>query len=426
MRSLKLQLKLNIQTVIYVQIFFVFVMLWLRDALHFPSAISYITDLLLLLTLFLSFISGSGFRIYKKAFVQYGIVSLIVLFVLIGVVLNFVDPLLVLWGFRNNFRFYLFFFLCVSLLDGSDIDRLLKMFKGFFWANLLLCTYQYFVLGYERDYLGGFFGTTQGCNGYLNVFLCIICAVLISDFFSSKAGIGKLTLYLVASLYIAIIAELKVFYIELILMLIFVVIMNRPSLKMFLITAVVLTGFAVAVYILFRYDPRSFMFLFDADALEYYIAGNGYTNSGDLNRFTAISQITEMFFKDDPLRILFGYGLGNCDYSQYSFLQSDFYHLHGDLNYRWFTHAWVYLEQGAVGLILLVTFFVSIFLYAARRLNSTYRSYMIFAVVFVPTCILGLMYNSAVQIELSYIIAFACAIPYIVSKTTPVGELQKQ
>lgn len=37
---------------------------------------------------------------------------------LIGIIINAVNPLLVVWGIRNNFRFFAFFFVCIVILDS--------------------------------------------------------------------------------------------------------------------------------------------------------------------------------------------------------------------------------------------------------------------------------------------------------------------
>ena len=355
---MELRLLLKNKTIIYAQMFFVLVMLWLRDVLHFPSAISYITDVLLLFLVFTSLYGKNKFNILRTLIPQYAIVLAIVICMLFGAIINYVEPMLVLWGFRNNLRFFLFFFVCVNLLDASDIPFVLVVFKKFFWANAIMCAIQYFVFGLQEDYLGGFFGIERGCNAYLNVFICMICAIVLADFYVGKMKTGVLALYLVTSLALAFGAGLKIFYVELILIVVFVVILFKPSLKTVIICILSLLVLSVALALLYTYDFASFYLLVDGDALEYYIAGEGYTNSGDLNRFTAIEQIQKTFFRDDKLLSLFGFGLGSCEYSQYSFLQSDFFKIYGSLNYRWFTHAWVFLEQGMIGLLLLVSFFV--------------------------------------------------------------------
>ena len=74
------------------------------------------------------------------------------------------------------------------------------------------------------------------------------------------------------------------------------------------------------------------------------------------------------------------------------------------------------LEQGAVGLILTIAFLVSIVVYACRNLASSSRYFMTIAVAFVPTCILGILYNTSIQVECCYMIALLCSIPYIANK----------
>ncbi|MBE7064719.1 MAG: hypothetical protein E7384_02750 [Ruminococcaceae bacterium] len=417
MRYVEINLKPNNKTLLYAQILLVLVMLWFRDVLYFPSAITYITDINLVLLVFQCCYKKTEYRVFKDVITQYVIVALIVVFMLFGATINTVSPLLVLWGMRNNLRFFIFFFVCIDLLDISDVHKFIKILKCFFLINLVMCTIQYYGFGLKADYLGGFFGITRGCNGYLNVFICILCSIAISEFLCSKIRAGKLIFYLSASLYMAILAELKVFYFELIIMVAFAVILSKPSLKTVLVSLIFSLGFVVGAVALLIYDPDSFGVLFDFDALELYLTGTGYTSSGDLNRFTAIGQIFSSFFEDSPLLTLFGFGLGSCEYSQFSFLQSDFALKYGELNYRWFTHAWVFLEQGAVGLILLVAFFVSLLVYTCRRLTSDNKLYMIMSVAFLPTCILGLLYNTAIQVENCYIIALVCAIPYIANKS---------
>ena len=423
MRSLKLRLEVGKKTAVYIQIMFVLVMLWLRDVLHFPSYISYLTDILLLIVIFSVFYKKKTFDIYTGAIPQYIIVALIFIFMVIGAIINAVEPLLVLWGMRNNLRFFLFFFMCIVLLDKSDIDCFIKLFKVFFWINFVMVLIQYFGFGLSGDYLGGFFGTARGCNGYLNVFLCIILSITLSEFFSGKIKFRIMLAYMILSLVVASFAELKIFYIELIMMVIVVIFLTKPSMKTIVISLTLIAIIVFGSIALFLYDPYSFNIFFDSDALEFYLSGNGYTNSGDFNRFTAISQIQTQFFGDNMFLTIFGFGLGNCEYSQFEFLRSDFSEMYGHLNYRWFTHAWVYLEQGIVGIILIVAFFVSLLVYAIKFARLKNSHYMVISIAFIPTCLIGLIYNVGIQVESCYLIALVCAIPYIINKSNDIRSL---
>ena len=178
------------------------------------------------------------------------LVALIFVFMLLGATINAVSPLLVLWAMRNNLRFFVFFLVCVDALDLTDVTKFIGLFKKFFWINLVMCTVQYFVFGLRADYVGGFFGVTRGCNCYLNVFICIVCAIAIADYFSSKIKAGKLVAYLAAALVMAVFAELKVFYVELVLMVGCVVILSKPSFKTVLISIIFVVCLVLGVVVL--------------------------------------------------------------------------------------------------------------------------------------------------------------------------------
>ena len=220
-----------------------------------------------------------------------------------------------------------------------------------------------------------------------------------------------------AVLYLAVLAEIKIIYIEFLIIVIVSLLINRPNYKTFLLIIVGIVGIILAVWLLSIYDIRTLELFLDKDQLEYYLSGGGYTNSGDLNRFTAIAQLQEMFFSDNWANTLFGFGLGSCDTSSFSFLQSSFFQKYGYLHYRWFSHAWVYLEQGAIGLVLLGVFFISIMFYCIKyRKTSNSNGYILTAFLFAITTMIGIIYNAALETEASYLIAFILAVPFIIVK----------
>lgn len=415
-KRLILRLPPKTSRAVYIQIILVMVMFWLRDFLHFPSAITYLTDVLTIWIIVSHFSRIKASISQAGAKTQSNIVLMIMFCMLFGAMINFVNPLLTLWGVRNNLRFFVFFFSCIGVLNVRDIDSIINLMKKFFWLNVAMCTFQYFVLDLSNDYLGGFFGTAQGGNAYINVLLCIICSIVMAQYFTEKLKLYKVIMYLISSIYIATLAELKIFYIEFIIILIVAIISARPSLKTIMICLLGIVAINVAIELLLRYNPESLNLLFDSSARKFYLSGNGYTNSGDLNRFTAIQQLYDNFFKGDLSLSLFGFGLGSCEYAKFSFLQSEFYKQYNYLHYRWFTHAWVYLEQGAVGLILLVFFIISLWIFALKNMNSIRKDLIYLALYFFPTCLLGMIYNCALEIEACYLIAFISAVPFILAK----------
>lgn len=425
---MNLVLKLPHQKVrgIYLQFILVLVMFWLRDVLNFPSSITYLTDILLLFLLVKEYKNIFSNIKNSNSKVQIIIFSLILINMFLGAIINLVNPILFLWGMRNNLRFYLFFFLCIGVLRKKDVYVFIRILKKFYWVNFFLCLYQYFIQGLSNDYLGGIFGTSQGCNAYINIFLCMITSIILGEYFSEKITMHKFLLYLVTSILIATLCELKVFYIEFIIMFLLVVIKTKFSLKKLSVCLVGILIMSISIFFMLRYNPKIFEFFLNKESINYYLSGNGYTNSGDLNRFTAIQEIYNKFFKGNLKLSLFGFGLGNCEHSSFRFLESDFYIRYGYLNYRWMTHAWVYLEQGSIGIFLFLLFFIEIFKFNLYIKKDIPISLWLLLLAYIPTCILGLIYNCALQIEASYLIAFMCSIPYILIKERMGGKFVKK
>lgn len=417
--SLKdIRIKISASNFIYIQIFYLMIVFFLRDVFGMPSAITYVTDVIMVLAFLCCLRRIQRTMNLAQARIQLYIIIAILLFMCLGAILNTVDPLLFVWGIRNNLRFFLFFLSCIVLLDTHDVDNLFKLILVFFWINAIVVTIQYFALGISKDYLGGIFGIQQGSNTYTNILLCIVMSYTVSSFFKSKLSILKLVLYLAVIFYIAVLAELKVVYAEFIVVFIVAVISQKPSLKTIGLLLIGLLALIFGLWLLGAYDPDALNVFLDSDVFDRYLSGNGYTNSGDLNRFTAVAQIQEMFFSGSWVNTLFGFGLGSCDTSSFTLFQSDFFYQYEYLHYRWFSHAWVYLEQGIIGLILLLLFFVSILFYCIkRRKKSSGNSYMLSAFLFTITTLIGIIYNCGLEVEACYMIAFVCAVPFIVIKS---------
>lgn len=410
--SLKIPTRRNF--IINVQIVLVCFM-WLAISMfNFPTVIAYITDILLGVSLFFALKKIQSEVKRAKSGGLYNIILIIIVSTLIGAIINGVSPLMYLWGFRNNMRFYLFFIVCIVLLREKDIYGMIKMLKIFFWINVLVCTYQYFILHLFGDYIGGIFGIIKGGNGYLNMFLMIIWAIILGEYSEKKVGLIKLFVVALGCAYVAYVAELKVVYIEMIIMGGVCFIIMKPSLKTLGLIICLIFGSIVVVRILMSVSPESLDVIFDAQSRTRYLAGNGYTNSGDLNRFTALSSINEMFFKDSFIGNLLGFGMGSCDTSSYSFLQSDFFVKYEYLHYRWFSHAWIYLEQGLLGILSVFSFFISIIvLLIKNKKHVVMKEWRVSVIIISVFAMINIIYNCTLQTEASYLLAFICSIPFV-------------
>ncbi|WP_294358073.1 hypothetical protein [uncultured Clostridium sp.] len=405
--------------VVNILIAYVCCMWFAISMLHLPSMITYGTDLLLVIGLVFSF--GNFQREIYKANVKPLIMIMLIIFIATfwGAFLNGVSPVMYLWGFRNNGRFYLFFLVCIVMLKERHLAGIVKMLKFFFWVNVLVCTYQYFVLHLFGDRVGGLFGILQGGNSYLNIFLAIIWTISLGEYIEKKIKLKNLGIKATFCIYMAALAEIKMFYVEMIIVVCISIFIVKPSLKTLGLILCGVIGGVIAIKVMMVVSPDSIITLFDADARQVYLSGNGYTNTGDLNRFTALSSIHEMFFQGKPLKELLGFGLGNCDTSTFSFLQSAFYKQYEYLHYRWFSHAWIYLEQGFVGILGVLSFFIGIIIILIKnRKKIIKKEVLIASILFVSVCIINLIYNNSLQTEAGYLSAIICAIPFVSIKET--------
>jgi hypothetical protein len=129
----------------------------------------------------------------------------------------------------------------------------------------------------------------------------------------------------------------------------------------------------------------------------------------NISRLSSFSTINRIFFKNNVLLNLFGYGLGNCDTSNIGMLNTQFYTKYGWLHYTWFSHQQWFLEGGYSCVICLVMFFVMYCWYALKNKNilKEYEELSVFICTFSIMLIINLWYNNSIRLECSYI-AFSC------------------
>ena len=275
--------------------------------------------------------------------------ALFLLYTILVYLVQFQSGLYYLWGFRNNFRFYVSFFAFAAFLKTKDIDAFLKLLDKVFWLNIVISLVQYYGYGIKGDYLGGIFGVDTGVNGYTNIYFVIIITKSLVLCFEKRETQKACILKFIAAFYIAALAELKFFYVEAILIIVLAALFTNFSLRKFWIVAggiAVVFSFAALLAVIF---PTFEGFLSIDWFQETASSDKGYTSSGDLNRLTAISKSNELWLTNGGMR-LFGLGLGNCDTSTFALVNTPFYELYGYMHYTWMSHAIMYLECGWIGL----------------------------------------------------------------------------
>lgn len=419
-----MQVKISCKTLIYFQVVYVLIILWLNDALGLPGSTLYVTDIVTVAAL-LSCPRGSWSRLRRlgtSALISVFAVFCIVLF--LGDVAHAVKPALVLWGIRNTFRFFFFGYACASILNREDIDCFFRLFFWFQVLNLGVSIVQY-AMGFDGDHLGGIFGTVTGCNGYTNVFFCILLAYYSLAFVDGREGLWKFVFVAASTLVIAALAELKLFYFEAAAIVIFAVVcrVNKPRSVLLLLVALV--AFFIALQVFSVVFPSAYQMLTNFDELMGYSTDNTGAVAGyNISRINAFSDINQFIFHGNLSLNLFGVGFGNAGYSQYSIFTSAFYGVYGYLNYLFFTTQTWFIETGYVGFGLLITQFVALCVYCgrwAKRLPEESFYFRLVQIVAIIT-ILCFWYNQTLRVEAAYLTFLVLSTPYIVLKDSMFGK----
>lgn len=397
----------------------------LIELFRLPNALKYLCDLAWLCLLLLMLLQrGTKTREQK---ILIGVAGCFFLYTLVGSFINFGSPLYYLWGVRNNFRMYIAFFAFVFFGKQTGRESFLKFLDGVFWLNAAICLIQYFLMGKQRDNLGGIFGVSYGCNSFLNNYFVLIAIKELIQYLNGEGKLWNCVCKCGTMLVLSAFAELKFFYVEFVLILVMSTLLTEFTWKKVLIIAGGLVGVVLATQMLVRLFPI-FEGIFSIRAmLESASSDKGYTNKGDINRLNAISVISDRFLDTWSERMV-GRGLGNCDTSTFAFLNTPFYKKYSFLNYSWFSLAFIFLEMGYIGLAFFFGFFVLVFLLAARiakRLPQN-RSYCLMTMICAVCCVVIGIYNSSLRNEAGYMMYFMLALPFLKGTTWDDTEEEKK
>ena len=395
---------------------FPFLFSFALDFLNLPSVFKYTVDVVWIAVLLIVF-ARKNIVLQKKVVPFAVFAGAFLLFLFIVYLFNFQSPFYFLWGARNNFRVYAAFLAYITFFNEEDANSCLKFIDILFWINIAVTLYQFFILGYNQDYLGGIFGTEKGCNAYSIIFFAL---VITKSLLLYMNGLGKsLPCFLKCgfSLIIAAMAELKVFFIFFVIILVLAAIFTKFSwrkLLVFFITAVlIMLASSVLIAIFGDKQELTLQRIFELSTT------SNYATTEDLGRFTAIPGISKNFLTDFPSR-LFGMGLGNCDTSSFEICNTPFFRLHENLHYTWFLSAFLFLETGYIGLVIYLSFFVICFIFAFKhyRRDGGNRTFGAISMIMSILCIILTFYNSSLRMEVGYLAYFALALPIISEQTS--------
>lgn len=337
---------------------------------------------------------------------------------LIGFLLNFQSVFYYLWGIRNNLRFFVYFFACIFFIRAESAEYYLKFLDKVFWINAPIMMYQFFVLGYQQDYLGGIFGTDKGCNGYTNILFIIVTARAILYCLNNKESLSKCLLKCAVAILLAAIAELKAFFIEFIIIVVLAMCFTKASYKKFWITVASICSVIVGIRIIEVIFPV-FKDWFSLEKIYQSLTSDkGYTSTNDINRLTVYAIALERFLTSVHQK-LFGLGLGNCDYASFDFLITPFYRRFGGLNYAWFSSAMMILETGLIGSGLYIFFFVRLFLTCWKNRNGISKNKLHNQLSMICAVMCGCLFiiNSSLRSESGFMMFFVLSLPFIAQNT---------
>ena len=399
-----------------------FFFFFFMDLLRFPAMVKYTVDIAwvsLVLIMIANRIQFPNKQSQKLALV----VGLLFLSTLFGFALHYQSFFYYLWGIRNNLRFFVFFFACIFFIKEDGLKYYIKFFHVLFWINIPVVLVQYVLMGKVQDNLGGIFGVEKGCNSYMNIFLLIITTYSILRFMSGEEKGLNTVIKCAVSLMIAVWSELKVFMLELMIVVLLATVMSRFSFRKLWVILGVAVGILLAVNLLAQLFPH-FANWFN---LERIVASSGsqtgYASAEDVNRLTAVPIVWERFLTT-WLEKLFGLGLGNCDYAAFDFLTSPFYLSHRNLHYMWFSSSFLVLETGIVGLVLYILFFVAVFFQAGKREKEKQANalYCQLARTMSVLCLFMIVYNGSLRTEAGFMMYFVLALPFIPKAEIAVKE----
>lgn len=393
----------------------------LINVFHIPGIIMYVADILLIILIIYSLMKNK--KLEKEEKIIKNIIVLYIFIVTFSYIVNYQNILYFIGGFRNVFRLFFFFLLCTIYLTKSDMVKFLKKLDGIFYINAAIMMIQYFIFGLNQDYLGGIFGTHQGCNGPLNIFFVVIVSYSVLAYMNKKEYLNSLIIKCGLALTLAGLAELKYFYIEFIIIVVFAFLTTGFTWRKLGLVFLSIVGLAVGIQIIDKLFGMGYVF--NIDFIMKDSTSGGYTSTGDLSRGAFIAAI-ENGFLDTVWKKLFGLGLGNCESGTIFATATPFYLRYRVLHYDWFASMHTFLEQGWCGLLFYGLFFLMIAVFTFRLgkkydMDSFYiKLTCLYAILF----FLVFFYNQTLRQDIAYLIAFCLAISFASKKDKTMTKLE--
>ncbi len=395
-------------------IFLPFIWGTIFDLLHFPSAFKYSADVAWVLLLVLMTLHRK-IMIHKTTYPILIVVLSFLVYCIIVHIFHFQSPFYLLWGFRNNFRFYVFFFAVAKFLKQSDAEKVLKFLNGLFWVNAVVVLIQYFLLGYKQDFLGGVFGVQSGSNASTIIFLTIVLSYSFIRYFNGIESTLLCYTKSIIALIISTLAELKVFFVIFVMIVFLCAVMAKFTWKkvlILLLAPILVVIFSQILTMLFGFED-----FLKLEKLWQLATQEHYSSEKTVNRLSAIPTLAKSIVVNFEDR-LFGLGLGNCDTSAFAICNTPFYQTYGFLRYTFFSGAFLFLEVGYIGLLLFVAILFLCFYLTVKRMRSGEgdKLFCQLAIVMSALAVILIFYNASLRAESGYMVYFILALPFLANK----------
>lgn len=419
-------MKVGARKGLYIIIWISLIQGFLSDYLRLGS-IKYLNDVLLMMCLLSWMGKNSVYKCVCKKNKIYVYIPLLcfVFTILIGWFLNGMSFSLSLWGLRNYFRFYIFFFLCLNLFDIEDYKKIQNWLVKLFPLHIAIIMFQILIEHLSYDFLGGIFGKYQGCASGLMIYYGLLSMILISKYNEKNISLKKIFVYFFIMLTTSAIAELKAYFLFLVGIIIIYAFLANDKIKGAIIFGVGLIGVIVGLQLLIRYFPYYANFFTVENIIKQLTDKEStytYRQGLDIGR-------SSIFYKLPPvvkdwggeMAKWFGIGLGNGEYSStFNFLKSDFYNTYSQSNYAFFSLAFLFVETGYLGVIAYLSFFIGMEIVALKGyLRKRNKTNMI--ITMMPIfCLFLVYYNSSMRSNFAFVV-FAL-LPMVFTEPWAVGK----
>ena len=157
--------KIRPQTILSIILYMVLFDGILINSLHFPGIIIYMVDVLLVFLVAYSIIKKKTLGTEERAIRNFVVIYMLV--VTVSYMANYQNLFFFSLEDLEMFFDLLFFsLLCTIYFTQKDLIIFLRDLNRVFYLNAVIMLIQYFVFGLNQDYLGGIFGTHQGCTTF--------------------------------------------------------------------------------------------------------------------------------------------------------------------------------------------------------------------------------------------------------------------